>query len=63
MKTGYNQVCIIVQDADEGASAFSTRLNEWLKKHEYMPILINATASSNGRQTLNFLWFVPIENK
>lgn len=58
MKTGYNQTEIIVQGANESASEFTVRLNKWQKEHEYMPMLVNTTSSSDGRQTLNFTWFV-----
>ena len=59
-KTGYNQFAIIVQGKNETGQEFAHSLNQWSKDHEYMPMLVNATASSDGRQTLNFNWYVPI---
>ena len=58
-----NQVQIIVQGKDEGAEEFSDRLNRWLQRHEFRPMLRCATASSDGRQTLNFDWSIEVENK
>lgn len=49
----FNQIQILVQQEETGKE-FSDRVNVWLKEHEHRPILINATASQNGRQTLNF---------
>ena len=50
----FNQIEIIVQLQDENGKEFTKRVNDWLLKHEHSPVLINATASQNGRQTLNF---------
>ena len=59
-KTGYNQFEIIVQKNSETGLEFAERLNKWSKNHTNMPMLINATATNDGRQTLNFSCYIAI---
>lgn len=61
--TLHNQVDIKVQKKEETDAEFTERLNNWLVNHKNNPILMCATASSDGRQTLNFAYRIALKDK